>query len=558
MKRLVVSLLAMVCVLVLSAQSIYDFKAKDDAGKDVSLSEYKGKVLLIVNTATRCGFTPQYKELETLYEKYHAKGFEILDFPCNQFGAQAPGSIREIHQFCTANFDIQFPQFDKIDVNGANAHPLFTWLKAQKGFGGFDLNDQIGKMLDDMLRKRDADFDKKSDIKWNFTKFLVSRDGKVVKRYEPTAKMSDVESDILYQLAAKTQRMDALSQLKAEPRKAYGNDCPYLFESYPMTEAPQGYTPFYISLYARHGSRYNWSEKLYLDLDTLLTVAHDKKLLTAEGEAFCQKFMAAKQELMTGVGELTQLGWDQHQRIARIMYDEFTDVFKKGGNVLAVSSLSHRCILSMSAFCQELVQCNPLIEIREQSSRFTLDAVVPTDRLNPVKHHFPKPVKPRYEKNRAMFKSDNTLPEKVLARTFASTEGLPYKAHKAAYLLIDFYKTLPSINYEGMMGQLLNDDEIAAQWEASNLGSYSWVFSAQYDVMPILQDIIKKADAVLDGTSDHIADLRFQKEKEDILVKCLLNGNEVSLPVPTTQAPYYKWSDFRAFYLKRCLLDDFK
>ena len=608
MKRLVVSLLAMVCVLVLSAQSIYDFKVKDDAGKNVSLSEYKGKVLLIVNTATRCGFTPQYKELEALYEKYHAKGFEILDFPCNQFGAQAPGSIREIHQFCTANFDIQFPQFDKIDVNGANAHPLFTWLKAQKGFGGFDLNDQIGKMLDDMLRKRDADFDKKSDIKWNFTKFLVSRDGKVVKRYEPTAKMSDVESDILYQLAAKTQRMDALSQLKAEPRKAYGNDCPYLFESYPMTETPQGYTPFYISLYARHGSRYNWSEKLYLDLDTLLTVAHDKKLLTPEGEAFCQKFMAAKQELMTGVGELTQLGWDQHQRIARIMYDEFTDVFRKGGNVLAVSSLSHRCILSMSAFCQELVQCNPLIEIREQSSRFTLDAVVPTDRQNPVKHHFPKPVKPRYEKNRAMFKSDNSLPEKVLARTFASTEGLPYKAHKAAYLLIDFYKTLPSINYEGMMGQLLNDDEIAAQWEASNLGSYSWVFSAQYDVMPILQDIIKKADAVLDGTSDHIADLRFghdsfmgpltvvlgingadkdpedpyevkncyqnwetckacnvqlvfyrgQKEKEDILVKCLLNGNEVSLPVPTTQAPYYKWSDFRAFYLKRCLLDGFK
>ena len=189
-------LMAMVCVLTLSAQSIYDFKVKDDAGREVSLSDYKGKVLLIVNTATRCGFTPQYKELEALYEKYHSEGLEILDFPCNQFGQQAPGTIEEIHQFCTANFDIQFPQFDKIEVNGANEHPLYTWLKAQKSFGGFDVNDQRGKMMDGMLRRQDADYDKKSDIKWNFTKFLVSRDGRVLKRYEPTDKMTDVEADI--------------------------------------------------------------------------------------------------------------------------------------------------------------------------------------------------------------------------------------------------------------------------------------------------------------------------------------------------------------------------
>ena len=196
-KLMIISLLAVVSVLSASAQtSIYDFKVKDDAGKDVSLSDYKGKVLLIVNTATRCGFTPQYKELEALYQKYRSEGLEILDFPCNQFGQQAPGSIQEIHQFCTANFDIQFPQFDKIDVNGENAHPLYTWLKAQKGFGGFDLNDKTGKMMDDMLRRNDADFDKKSDIKWNFTKFLISRDGKVLKRYEPTDKMTDVEADI--------------------------------------------------------------------------------------------------------------------------------------------------------------------------------------------------------------------------------------------------------------------------------------------------------------------------------------------------------------------------
>lgn len=212
MKKLVTTcLMAIVTVLGVSAQekcestcctgkSIYDIKVKDDAGKDVSLSEYKGKVLLIVNTATRCGFTPQYKELEALYEKYRSEGLEILDFPCNQFGQQAPGTIQEIHQFCTANFDIQFPQFDKIEVNGANEHPLYTWLKAQKGFSGFDVNDQRGKMMDGMLRKQDADYDKKSDIKWNFTKFLVSRDGRVLKRYEPTDKMTDIEADICMEM----------------------------------------------------------------------------------------------------------------------------------------------------------------------------------------------------------------------------------------------------------------------------------------------------------------------------------------------------------------------
>ena len=169
MKRLLFCLMAMVSVLTLSAQSIYDFTVKDDAGKDVSLAEYKGKVLLIVNTATRCGFTPQYKDMEPLYQKYHAQGFEILDFPCNQFGQQAPGTIQEIHSFCTANFDIHFPQFDKIDVNGENAHPLYTWLKAQAGGG---------------------------DIKWNFTKFLVGRDGKVIKRYESRDQIAAIEADM--------------------------------------------------------------------------------------------------------------------------------------------------------------------------------------------------------------------------------------------------------------------------------------------------------------------------------------------------------------------------
>ena len=199
-KVLSISFLLCLSVLTATAQSIYDYTVKDDAGKDVSLSTYKGKVLLIVNTATKCGFTPQYKDLQALYEKYRTQGLEILDFPCNQFGSQAPGTIQEIHQFCTANFAIQFPQFDKIDVNGPNESPLYTYLKSQKGFGGFDLNDQTGSMLDKMFSKNDPDYAMNSNIKWNFTKFLVSRDGKVLKRYEPSDKMANVEADVCMEL----------------------------------------------------------------------------------------------------------------------------------------------------------------------------------------------------------------------------------------------------------------------------------------------------------------------------------------------------------------------
>ena len=197
MKRLLtICLMTVAGLMPMVAQGFYDIKVTNDAGQEVSLGDYRGQVLLIVNTATRCGFTPQYEELEALYEKYHAAGLEILDFPCNQFGQQAPGTISEIHQFCTANFNIQFPQFDKIDVNGPNASPLFTFLKAQQGFGGFDSADERGKFMDQMLRRQDADYDKKADIKWNFTKFLVSRDGRVVRRFEPTDKMSNVEMAI--------------------------------------------------------------------------------------------------------------------------------------------------------------------------------------------------------------------------------------------------------------------------------------------------------------------------------------------------------------------------
>lgn len=178
------------------AQNVYDFTVQDRRGNDISLSEYKGKVLLIVNTATRCGFTPQYEELENIYKEYKEQGLEILDFPCNQFGQQAPGTEEEIHEFCTLHFGTDFPQFKKIEVNGENEIPLYTYLKKEKGFEGFDLNHPIGKLLDEMMTKADADYKQKADIKWNFTKFLIDREGNVVKRFEPTHDMKQIEEEI--------------------------------------------------------------------------------------------------------------------------------------------------------------------------------------------------------------------------------------------------------------------------------------------------------------------------------------------------------------------------
>ena len=151
----------------------YDYTVKGRAGEDVSLSDYKGKVLLVVNTATGCGFTPQYEGLQKLYDAYKDKGFEILDFPCNQFANQAPGTEAEIQSFCTLNYGTTFPRFAKIDVNGKNASDLFKFLKKEKG-------SLLG-----------------SSIKWNFTKFLVDREGNVVKRFAPTDTPASIESDIV-------------------------------------------------------------------------------------------------------------------------------------------------------------------------------------------------------------------------------------------------------------------------------------------------------------------------------------------------------------------------
>ena len=181
-------------------KTIYDFSVKDRKGKDVKLKEYANEVILIVNTATKCGFTPQYEELEKLYEQYHSQGFTILDFPCNQFGQQAPGTDESIHEFCKVNYGTGFPRFKKIKVNGPDAEPLYQFLTEQKGFAGWDMEHPIAHILDDMLSKADPDYREKPDIKWNFTKFLINKRGQVVARFEPTTKMEVIAKEIEEQL----------------------------------------------------------------------------------------------------------------------------------------------------------------------------------------------------------------------------------------------------------------------------------------------------------------------------------------------------------------------
>lgn len=176
--------------------TIYDFNLLDKKGNEVSLSTYKGKVLLVVNTATACGFTPQYEELEALYERLNAQGFEILDIPCNQFGGQAAGTDEEIAEFCTTKFGVKFPQFKKSEVNGENELPLYTWLKSEKGFEGFDPQHNLTEILNKMFDEADPLWRTKADIKWNFSKFLIDREGKVVARFEPTHPMAEVEKQI--------------------------------------------------------------------------------------------------------------------------------------------------------------------------------------------------------------------------------------------------------------------------------------------------------------------------------------------------------------------------
>jgi len=412
--------------------------------------------------------------------------------------------------------------------------------------------------------------------------------------------MKKILSSVLATLALLTLNAQTLPQrdieaeLAKDPKRAYGNDYPYLYEMTELTPAPEGYTPFYISHYGRHGSRYYWADNLYCDLDTMLTQAHDLQILTEAGEAFYAKFESVLPELKAGWGELTQVGWDQHQQIARTMYERFPEVFAEGSQVYAISSLAGRCVMSMAAFCLELKECQPSLQIREVSSRATLHAVVPGDRQNPQWKDYER-MTPRYEKNMKRPERDNTFEQTILSRIFTTTEGLTRKPYMILSDLRNLYTSLPSIGYEGMMCGILTDQDIVSQWEASNLGSYSWVFRPQRESLPILQDMLEQANAVIEGRSQDVATLRFghdgcigpltvlmgingadldpeepadvkfcyqnyetckasniqlvfYRKEADILVKCLLNGSEATLPVPTDSYPYYRWSDFKEYY----------
>lgn len=174
---------------------VYDFNVKCQDGTECKLADYEGKVLLIVNTATGCGFTPQYEELQDMYDELKDKGFEILDFPCNQFANQTPGSDEEVHSFCSGRYGITFPQFSKIDVNGENAIPLFKWLTENTTFKGF--KGAMKLVLAPIVKKMDPDFKNNGNIKWNFTKFIIDKNGDIVERFEPTDDIEEIKTKVL-------------------------------------------------------------------------------------------------------------------------------------------------------------------------------------------------------------------------------------------------------------------------------------------------------------------------------------------------------------------------
>ena len=401
-------------------------------------------------------------------------------------------------------------------------------------------------------------------------------------------------------LTLHAQRMNVMDELKADPKKAYGNDYPYLYATAELTATPSGYKPFYISHYSRHGSRYYWSDNLYLSIDTLLTTAHTMGILTPEGEAFRDRYSKAYPELMARWGELSETGWQQHQRIAREMYNNFPEVFTDTSHVTAISSLAGRCVMSMSAFCLELKQQCPKVEIREEASRTTLHAVVPDDRQNPRWKEFPI-LRPRYERNTVSIQQDTSLTHHIVMRMLKTTEGLNRTEQQIADDMKNLYTSLVGINHEGMMGQLYTDDDVLAQWETTNLGSYSWVFAPQMKMIPILEDILLQAERAINGDNPDVATLRFghdgclgpltvlmgingadadpedakdvkyyyqnyetckasniqlvfyraEANSHDVLMKCLLNGSEATLPVPSDIKPYYHWTDVLSFYRQR-------
>ena len=203
--RLILSLAAMAAALFLTAcqsektTKVYDFTAVANDGSEVNFADYKGKVLLLVNTASKCGFTPQYDGLEALYEQYKDQGLVIVGFPCDQFGHQEPGTNEEIVEFCRLNYGVTFPLMEKIEVNGDNAHPIYKWLYSEKPFAGFG-DSETAQRMGQMLARMDPEYESNPDIKWNFTKFLIDRKGRVVARFEPMVTPEELASSIEEQL----------------------------------------------------------------------------------------------------------------------------------------------------------------------------------------------------------------------------------------------------------------------------------------------------------------------------------------------------------------------
>ena len=193
----ILTILAAICAISCTGNktTIYDFTAETNSGEELHFSQYKGKVLLIVNTASKCGFTPQYDGLENLYQKYSPKGFIVIGFPCDQFGHQEPGTNEEIEEFCRINHGVTFPLMAKSDVNGENANEVFKWLYSERPFAGFGSSD-TGKFMDGMLSRNNPDYASNPDIKWNFTKFLIDRKGCVVARFEPVVTPQELEAEI--------------------------------------------------------------------------------------------------------------------------------------------------------------------------------------------------------------------------------------------------------------------------------------------------------------------------------------------------------------------------
>lgn len=402
-------------------------------------------------------------------------------------------------------------------------------------------------------------------------------------------------------LAVQGQRADVREEFFANTLRSYGNDFPYPTETYRQTPSPKGYRPFYLSHYGRHGARYYWEASFYKRIDSLFTDAHAKGILTEAGEDFYRQFTAILPELTTRVTELSPLGYEQHARIAKTMYESFPDIFKKGGHVEAFSSLEGRCIVSMAAFCQSMAGQNSRLDIFQRASRETLDAVVPDSRENPrrwtcVPEPFPVPGEPSVSGNPAVAK------QPFVTMFFKETSLNEQEAKNVQSTLSTFYTSLPSIGHEGMMGEPYTPEEMYPRWEVSNAGSYRYYWSKRKLAVPIVEDILDRADAVISGKSNDIADLRFghdsylgplnillgldgaltvpanpddfkyvyqnyntcmagniqlvfyksRKPGDEILVKALLCGREVTLPLPGDLRPYYRWSDFRKFFRELC------